>query len=220
MQLTGCILMQQIAFYILIASLTIASPGPGVLFTLTNTLNYNLRHAMAGIIGVAAGMGVISIVAASSIGAIITTSWLALLAVKIIGAAYLIYLGSKLFRSVPRAMNNNAATAGSDVAPSTGKSFRQGMLVSLLNPKAIVFFMALFPQFINPQQPFAPQFSILSAIFCLLVIVIHSLYGFFAHSVKMKMSSGHLFSKLNKTGGVVFMCFAAGLIISALRPYI
>ncbi|VEC77271.1 homoserine/homoserine lactone efflux protein [Raoultella ornithinolytica] len=148
--------MQQIAFYILIASLTIASPGPGVLFTLTNTFNYNLRHAMAGIIGVAAGMGVISIVAASSIGAIITTSWLALLAVKIIGAAYLIYLGSKLFRSVPRAMNNNAATAGSDVAPSTGKSFRQGMLVSLLNPKAIVFFMALFPQFINPQQPFAP----------------------------------------------------------------
>ncbi len=117
-------------------------------------------------------------------------------------------------------MNNNAATAGSDVAPSTGKSFRQGMLVSLLNPKAIVFFMALFPQFINPQQPFAPQFSILSAIFCLLVIVIHSLYGFFAHSVKMKMSSGHLFSKLNKTGGVVFMCFAAGLIISALQPYI
>ncbi|NCB60188.1 MAG: LysE family translocator, partial [Gammaproteobacteria bacterium] len=41
-----------------------------------------------------------------------------------------------------------------------------------------------------------------------------------AHSVKMKMSSGHLFSKLNKTGGVVFMCFAAGLIISALQPYI
>ena len=74
MQLTGCILMQQIAFYILIASLTIASPGPGVLFTLTNTLNYNLRHAMAGIIGVAAGMGVISIVAASSIGAIIPFS--------------------------------------------------------------------------------------------------------------------------------------------------
>ncbi len=62
--------MPQIAFYILIASLTIASPGPGVLFTLTTTLNYNLRQAMAGIIGVAAGMGVISIVAASSVGGV------------------------------------------------------------------------------------------------------------------------------------------------------
>ena len=212
--------MQQIAFYILIASLTIASPGPGVLFTLTNTLNYNLRHAMAGIIGVAAGMGVISIVAASSVGVIITTSRLALLAVKIIGAAYLIYLGSKLFRSLPRAMNNNAAIPGTDVAPSASQSFRQGLLISLLNPKPVVFFMALFPQFINPQQPFVPQFSILSGIFCLLVIVIHTLYGLFAHSVKMKMSSGNLFSKLNKTGGVLFMCFAAGLIVSALQPYI
>ena len=142
--------MQQIAFYILIASLTIASPGPGVLFTLTNTLNYNLRHAMAGIIGVAAGMGVISIVAASSVGVIITMSRLALLAVKIIGAAYLIYLGSKLLRSLPRAMNNNAAIPGTDVAPSASQSFRQGLLISLLNPKPIVFFMALFPQFINP----------------------------------------------------------------------
>ncbi|HBR6280752.1 TPA: LysE family translocator [Klebsiella pneumoniae] len=212
--------MQQIAFYILIASLTIASPGPGVLLTLTNTLNYNLRNAMAGIIGVAAGMGVISIVAASSVGIIITTSQLALLIVKVAGAAYLIYLGIKLFRSVPRVLNNNPDTMETVGLPSAGQRFRQGLLVSLLNPKPIVFFMALFPQFIDPQQPFVPQFSILSGIFCFLVVVIHSLYGLFAHSVKMKMSSGNIFRKLNKTGGVVFMCFAAGLIVSALHPYI
>lgn len=212
--------MQQIAFYILIASLTIASPGPGVLLTLTNTLNYNLRNAMAGIIGVAAGMGVISIIAASSVGVIITTSQLALLIVKVAGAAYLIYLGIKLFRSVPRVLSNNPDTTETVLLPSAGQRFRQGLLVSLLNPKPIVFFMALFPQFIDPQQPFVPQFSILSGIFCFLVIVIHSLYGLFAHSVKMKMSSGNIFRKLNKTGGMVFMCFAAGLIVSALHPYI
>ncbi|EPY4659941.1 LysE family translocator [Klebsiella variicola subsp. variicola] len=212
--------MQQIAFYILIASLTIASPGPGVLLTLTNTLNYNLRNAIAGIIGVAAGMGVISIVAASSVGVIITTSQLALLIVKVAGAAYLIYLGIKLFRSVPRVLNNNPDTMETVGLPSAGQRFRQELLVSLLNPKPIVFFMALFPQFIDPQQPFVPQFSILSGIFCFLVVVIHSLYGLFAHSVKMKMSSGNIFRKLNKTGGVVFMCFAAGLIVSALHPYI
>jgi|GEM_PF-4338613 len=77
--------MQQIAFYILIASLTITSPGPGVL--LTNTLNYNLRNAMAGNIGVVAGMGELSIVATSSVGVIITTSQLALLVLKVAGAA-------------------------------------------------------------------------------------------------------------------------------------
>lgn len=137
--------MQQLYLYILIASLTIASPGPGVLLTLTNTLNYNLRNAMAGIIGVAVGMGVISIIAASSVGVIITTSQLTLLIVKGVGAAYLIYLGVKLFRSVPRALNQPLSS--SDITmPSASQRFRQGVLVSLFNPKPIVFFMALFPQ--------------------------------------------------------------------------
>ncbi|MCS5990672.1 LysE family translocator [Klebsiella variicola subsp. variicola] len=178
--------MQQVAFYILIASLTIASPGPGILLTLTNTLNYTLRNAMAGIIGVATGMGVISIVAASSVGVIITTSQLALQVVKVIGAAYLIYLGGKLFRSVPRALSNAPGLPEEPAMPSAGQRFRQGLLVSLLNPKPIVFFMALFPQFINPQQPFVPQFSLLSGIFCFPVIVIHSSLRFFRACRKAK----------------------------------
>ena len=116
--------MQQLYLYILIASLTIASPGPGVLLTLTNTLNYNLRNAMAGIIGVAVGMGVISIIAASSVGVMITTSQLTLLIVKGVGAAYLIYLGVKLFRSVPRALNQPLSSADSTM-PSASQRFRQ-----------------------------------------------------------------------------------------------
>ena len=208
--------MQQLYLYILIASLTIASPGPGVLLTLTNTLNYNLRNAMAGIIGVAVGMGVISIIAASSVGVMITTSQLTLLIVKGVGAAY---LGVKLLRSVPRALNQPLSSADSTM-PSASQRFRQGVLVSLFNPKPIVFFMALFPQFIHPQQPFIPQFSVLSITFCILVVVIHSLYGLFAHSVKTKMSSGNAFVKLNKTGGIVFVCFAVGLIVSAVHPYL
>lgn len=212
--------MHQLYIYILIASLTIASPGPGVLLTLTNTLNYSLRNAMAGIIGVAVGMGVISIIAASSVGVIITTSQLALLLVKGIGAVYLIYLGVKLFRSGPRVLNQNSSSPEEMTMPSVSGRFRQGVLVSLFNPKPIVFFMALFPQFINPQQAFVPQFTVLSITFCILVVIIHSLYGLFAHSVKKKMASGHAFVKLNKTGGVVFICFAAGLIVSAVHPYL
>ncbi|MFP2565319.1 LysE family translocator [Enterobacter ludwigii] len=210
--------MQQLAFYIFIASLTIASPGPGVLLTLTNTLNYNLRHAMAGIIGVSVGMGVIAIIAASSVGVIITTSQLMLLIVKVAGAAYLIYLGIRLFRTAPGINSTNVSTKGSAALPSVGQRFRQGFFVTILNPKPVIFFMALFPQFIDPYQPFVSQFAILSGIFCFLVILIHSLYGLFARTVRMKVSAGNLFIKLNKAGGVVFMCFAVGLILSALHP--
>lgn len=105
--------MQQLYLYILIASLTIASPGPGVLLTLTNTLNYNLRNAMAGIIGVAVGMGIISIIAATSVGVIITTSQLTLLIVKGIGAAYLIDPGRK------------ALSLGAPGAEPTSRLFRR-----------------------------------------------------------------------------------------------
>ncbi|MDM6772110.1 LysE family transporter [Klebsiella michiganensis] len=120
---------------------------------------------------------------------------------------------------MPRALNQPLSSADSTM-PSASQRFRQGVLVSLFNPKPIVFFMALFPQFIHPQQPFIPQFSVLSITFCILVVVIHSLYGLFAHSVKTKMSSGNAFVKLNKTGGIVFVCFAVGLIVSAVHPYL
>ena len=90
---------------------------------------------------------------------LITTSQLTLLIVKGVGAAYLIYLGIKLYRSVPRVLNQPLSSS-EDVIPSASYRFRQGLLVSLFNPKPIVFFMALFPQFIHPQQPFIPQFSV------------------------------------------------------------
>ncbi|BDO04522.1 hypothetical protein KAM622c_41090 [Klebsiella quasipneumoniae subsp. quasipneumoniae] len=57
-------------------------------------------------------------------------------------------------------LSNKPDTTETVLLPSAGQRFRQGLLVSLLNPKPIVFFMALFPQFIDPQQPFVPQFSI------------------------------------------------------------
>ncbi|WP_279044787.1 LysE family translocator [Cedecea davisae] len=209
--------MSQIYLYVLIASLTIASPGPGVLLTLTNTLNYSLRSALAGIIGVSAGMGVISVVAASSLGIIITTSQFALIIVKIVGAAYLAWLGVKLFRTTPKKMSDNARYS---ILPSKSSQFRQGFFVSLFNPKPIVFFMALFPQFINYKKPFVWQFFLLSAIFCILVVLIHLLYAVSANTVKKKLANGNMFSWLNKIGGCVFMVFATGLLVSALVPYI
>jgi threonine/homoserine/homoserine lactone efflux protein len=207
--------MHQFWFYVVISSMTIASPGPGILLTLTNTINYNLRQAMAGIFGISAGMGIISFIAASSVGVIITSFQPAFSSVKTIGAIYLIYLGVKLFRSTPRSFVKN--TNLTLTTSHSGKLFQQGLFVSLLNPKPIVFFMAVFPQFIDSKNEFLPQLMILSVTFCTLVIIIHSFYSFFAHSMKLKMSSGRMFRILNKTGGVVLVCFATGLLISVLN---
>ena len=160
--------MKNLYLYILIASLTIASPGPGIILTLSNTLHYDLKKSIVGILGISSGMAVISIIAASGIGILITSFSILLITIKIIGAIYLFYLGVKLFRSNPRNINSEKGL-NIDI-PSNLKLFKEGFFISLLNPKPIVFFMALFPQFINLNNPIIIQFFILGIIFCILFI--------------------------------------------------
>lgn len=81
------------------------------------------------------------------------------------------------------------------------------------------FLNASFPQFINAEKHFISQFCILSMIFCVLVIIIHFIYGASASSVKKKMATGKAFSYLNKTGGSVFMVLAISLTVSVITPY-
>lgn len=208
--------MGQVYLFVLIASLTIASPGPGVLLTLSNTLNYNFKSAFLGIVGVACGMGVISIVAATSLGVIITASQALLGIIKVIGAIYLAYLGCKLLKAPPKKISgDNSYTVDH---PSSFLIFRQGFFVSLLNPKPIVFFMALFPQFIDKKEPFTHQFILLSSLFFILVVVIHSIYGLSARKLKKNSSNEKIFRYLNKIGGSVFMIFSISLIGSSLIP--
>lgn len=159
--------MENFYLYMFIASMTIMTPGPGVLLTLTNTLNFDLVKAIPGILGVSAGMAIISVIAASSVGMIIASSNLAMTIVKILGAMYLSYLAYKLFNSTSVKTLSRSDDHAVIECPSTISRFREGLMISLLNPKPIVFFMSLFPQFINPEKSFAPQFVALSVVFCI-----------------------------------------------------
>lgn len=210
--------MEHVYIFVLIASLTIASPGPGVFLTLSNALNYDFKSAFFGIIGVALGMGVISIIAATSLGVIITTSQALLGLIKIIGAIYLAYLGYKLLRAPSKRISEiGSYTVRS---PSASLLFRQGFFVSLFNPKPIVFFMALFPQFINKSEPFTYQFVFLLSIFFILLVAIHSFYGASVSKLKKKLSDGKAFGYLNRVGGSVFIIFSITLLVSSFMQYI
>lgn len=179
------------------------------MLTITTTLNYNLKNSIAGIVGIAVGMGVISVVAASRVGVLIMSSVYSLIIIKVAGASYLAYLGIKLYKSAPKIIDKNRMVNINEM-PSTIARFRQGFLLSLLNSKPIVFFMALFVQFITNNEPSVFQFLVLSLTFCLLVIVIHCIYGVFASAMKKEISSRRLFSVLNNVGGVIFVFFSAG----------
>ena len=91
--------MENYLLFTLIATVTILSPGPGVLLTLTNSIRYGFFGAIGGIVGIAFGTFIVAGLSATSVGVILATSAMAFTVMKFIGAAYLIYLGVKLWQS-------------------------------------------------------------------------------------------------------------------------
>ncbi|MDR3439475.1 LysE family transporter [Telmatospirillum sp.] len=199
--------MNGLPAYILIASLTIASPGPGVVLSISNSLKYGLRGAFPGIIGVAGGMLLVALASATSMGALLASSVTGFAIAKMIGAAYLIYLGIKMLRSSSVELKSDACEEPLK-RPSTHTRFKEGVILSLSNPKPILFFIALFPQFIDVASPYVPQFLFLSATFCGLVLLIHSIYATFAYTIRGKIMSAGGFTIINRIGGACFLLIA------------
>jgi len=202
--------MNSYLLYIAIASATIASPGPGVVFTICNTIRDGFRGAVAGVLGIAFGMLCIALLSASSVAVILSASAFAFTVLKFVGAAYLIYLGIKLWRS-----NTSISTDIVTVQKTNLKKFIEGLFITFLNPKPIFFFMALFPQFIDKNQPNLAQFLLLVLTFSALVIVIHGIYAATANVARRKLSSPSSSRLISKISGSFYVFFGLGLAASS-----
>ncbi|WP_394223149.1 LysE family translocator [Alteromonas gracilis] len=198
--------MEDYLIFLLLASITVLSPGPGVILTLTNTIRYGFKGAIGGIIGVASGTFIVAGVSATSLGVLLSTSAVLFTALKYVGATYLIYLGIKLWRSpaINIQLNNKSVK-------NIKKQFLEGFILQLTNPKPIFFFISVFPQFINVQADYLAQFSLLVATFSSIIIVVHICYSLVASTVRTYLTSDKGGLLVNKLGGFTFMCFGAGL---------
>lgn len=202
--------MENYFIYITIAAITIASPGPGVILTIANSLQYGFRGALLGILGVMFGMLAIAVISATSLAIVLANSAIAFTLVKYLGAMYLIYLGLKMWRSEYTFTSNKNSKK-----KSSANLFIEGLMITLLNPKPIFFFMSLFPQFINSSESYINQFILLSLIFCMLLVFIHILYAATANLAKAKLSTLTAKKIISRTGGSIFMCFGVGLAASS-----
>ncbi|MFT2096989.1 LysE family translocator [Marinomonas sp. 2405UD66-6] len=202
--------MESYMIYVGVAIATILLPGPAVMLTLNNAIQRGLLKSLAGILGVSLAILLVATISATSLGVILASSAIAFNIIKIAGAAYLIYLGVKILRS--EVANNPIIKAKES---SLLRCFIEGFLVSISNPKAVIFFMSIFPQFIDVTQEYAPQFVLLAATFSVLVIVIHTIYAAFASFAKSKLSSKKGNALLNKISGGVFVSFGVGLAASS-----
>jgi len=168
----------------LVASFILAiTPGPGVVYIVTRTLAQGRRAGLASVGGIA--LGNLGNAAAASVGlaALLSMSATAFVAVKLAGAAYLVFLGIKALRAKPVAV---VATPSGLRLPA--RLFRDGFLVALLNPKTALFFAALLPQFINPGASPLGQSVVLSCVFVSIAMCTDSVYVLTASALASAIS--------------------------------
>jgi threonine/homoserine/homoserine lactone efflux protein len=176
----------------LLASFVLAiTPGPGVIYLLTQTLAGGRRVGLAAVVGVAAGNLANACLASLGLAAVMAASVLAFTIVKLAGAAYLFYLGLRLLKA-PTPTPRAAAMPPSHSQPqaSSLRACRDGFLVALLNPKTALFFAALLPQFLVPTAAPLPQSVLLAAVFVGMAACTDTLYVCAAHFAARRLRSG------------------------------
>ena len=155
------------------------TPGAGAINTMSNALTQGWRRSLWGVLGKQAALGVHVVIVAAGVGLLVSQSQLLFDIIRYAGAAYLVYLGIRLILAKPQAETMVTASRSRGHAWSI---FRRGFWVNLLNPKAIVFFLAFVPQFVRLDQDPLPQYLIL--IGTVIVVDVLVMWFFFAAAAK------------------------------------
>lgn len=180
--------------YVVTVLVLMSTPGPSQLLMLSNSISNGFRRSLFTAAGDLSANFIQMIVASIGLVSIIASSRDFFLAVKWAGVIYLVYLGLKL-------IFGKQSPAGKEHAPrrSAQSLYWQGFITSAANPKAVIFFAALFPQFIDPAGSLALQFAILSATYIVMDALFLTFYGKFADWVGSRLipSTRHHLDKLS-----------------------
>jgi homoserine/homoserine lactone efflux protein len=189
------------------------TPGAGAINTMSNSLTAGFRRSIWGILGQQAALVLHVVIVALGVGVLVASSPIAFNAIRYLGAAYLVYLGIRQFLTKPGLDQEQAVALRNEPAWSM---FRRGLWVNLLNPKAVVFFLAFMPQFIRPGQPLLGQYAVLTA--TVVVIDILVMWFFFALAAKSFQRFTHDVRGqliLNRIFGVLFV--AVGVLLALIH---
>jgi homoserine/homoserine lactone efflux protein len=197
--------------YLALVTAATATPGPAVLFIITNSLLHGWKKATYAALGNIIGLFCLGIIAITGLGTILNTSVAFFNILKYAGSAYLVYLGLKLIFQ-----KNYSLAPIKDQVISTDRSsqklFFQAFVVAISNPKAIVFLTALFPQFISVEETLIPQFSILIATLMSFSFFFLMSYALLAQRNKSWLNKFESTKNFNRASGLIFIGF--GLLLA------
>ena len=210
------IIPSRLTEYIIAALIIILAPGPSVLFVIARAIAWGRKTAVFTVAGNVLGSFVLSVFVAFGLGPILQRSDLAYAAVQWAGGFFLIYLGIDAIRK-RRIHATDMANQG-DIAPSIGRSIRDGFWVGGLNPKAIVFYAAVLPQFIDRDRgSITSQLILLGAIFCLLAFICDGSWGLLAGTARQWLATdSSRLEKLRAAGGSIMIILGLSVVYAAI----
>lgn len=193
-------------------------PGPTTMLIVGYAMGAGRRAAFGALGGVLAGDLVALVVSAAGLGAVLASSALVFTVMKFAGAAYLIWLGIRMWRAPVDPHAIEAAEADAGQIRRTGESRRRalhGFIVTALNPKLIAFFIAFLPQFMTPTAPVLDQLLILAPTFLAVSVLTNGFYALAASAARNRLRSPRALKAINRVGAGCLI--GAGLLTAALR---
>ena len=200
-----------------VAGLAIASPGPAILLALRNGITSGLRAVVWSSLGNITGLFCLSAAAMLGLGLLLQSSAVLFGLIKILGALYLFYIGIRHLLGGSWLLDEKTAQAAQEKARAPYKLYREGLFLAASNPKAILFFTALFPQFIDAREALLPQFLILTSLFMVLSFTALLTYAAIATRAKSALLRPGFATWFNRVAGAAFISFAA-LLLTLRRP--
>ncbi|MGJ9421380.1 LysE family translocator [Aeromicrobium sp. CF3.5] len=207
---TGQVDVAVLPGFIAVIALFLAPPGPDMAYMLAIGLDRGRRSALAAILGIGTGMSVYAVAVVVGVGRAAESQPLLFDAVKLAGAAYLVWLAVQTVGSA-------RATAAGHAPPSTGRPYLRGVLVSLANPKVLLFFLSVLPQFLGDAQNPALQLAMLGAVNVLTEVVLYGAIGVLAGSLHERLKGSRTAgAALGYLAGTVYVALAVVVLTDVL----
>jgi homoserine/homoserine lactone efflux protein len=207
--------------YFVAAWVIAISPGSGAVLSMTHGLAYGVRHSSVTIAGLQVGLSIILLIAGVGVGALLVASATAFTVIKVLGAAYLVWLGWRQWVAPvddrPPSSHSSVPSAHHDPQPvglpSVRQRFLMGLFTNVTNPKGIVFMVAVLPQFINPDRPLWLQLLILLVTTVAVDVIVMHGYAWLASRAQRWLATARARKAQNRVFGGVLMAMGASLFL-------
>ncbi len=194
--------------FVVATAVMIALPGPSVLLTVAHSISFGWKPALFTVAGATAGIAVQLTIAAIGLTSLLNVVAEAFEWVRWAGAAYLVYLGVKQWRSASTPLAFDTSSV------SKTNLFVQGVVITIPNPKSLIFIAAFLPQFIDAARPLGLQFVYIVPTFLVIAFCVTSLWALIAGNARKLLQSQRAFRSVLRTAGGLMITAGIGLALA------